>query len=243
MIDKELSELKNDIPNIDIKDFKSGVHKKYNNKKSTKTVYFPKIAFVSLVVLLAVCIPIGIKVAQLGSGNDGQLPEETTILVDSYSGQKIMPSTIFNIKLNKKYSIEEEYKIVVKYGTLNHFEQDIYIDANAALLQIHSSDSLDKDDLPNGTILYRVDNFLTLQNRVDYDLVNGEYKNLTFNQEIEVSIPKDYIKGDTGIFCLSFVCFGLNESGEIVFGNNYDGSNIYIKYEIIGDEIIFSKSK
>ena len=27
MIDKELSELKNDIPNIDIKDFKSGVYK------------------------------------------------------------------------------------------------------------------------------------------------------------------------------------------------------------------------
>lgn len=243
MIDKELSELKNDIPDIDIKDFKSGIYQKYSNKETTRKIYFPKVAFVLIVVLLAICFPIGIKLAQLGGGKDGPLPEKTTILIDSYSGQKIMPSTIFNIKLNEKYSIEEEYKIVVKYGTLKYFEQDIYIDANAALLQIHSSDSLDKGDLPNGTILYRVDNFLTLQNRIDYDLVNGKYKNITFNQEIEVSIPKDYIKGDTGVFCLSFVCFCLNESGEIVFDDNYDGSNIYIKYEIIGDEIIFSKSK
>ncbi len=111
------------------------------------------------------------------------------------------------------------------------------------MLQIHSTDSVDQDDLVNGTILYRVGNFLTLQNKVDYDLVNGEYKNLTFNQEIEVSIPKENIKGDTGVFCLSFVCFDLNESGEIVFGSNYNGSNIYIKYEIKGDEIIFSKTK
>ena len=41
MIDKELSELKNDIPNIDIKDFKSGVHKKYDIRQSRhKTFYF-----------------------------------------------------------------------------------------------------------------------------------------------------------------------------------------------------------
>ncbi len=45
----------------------------------------------------------------------------------SYDNQKIMPSTIFSIKMNKKYSIDEEYKIIVNYGTLNHFEQYIYI--------------------------------------------------------------------------------------------------------------------
>ena len=36
MIDKELSELKNDIPDIDIKNFKNGVYKKYNERKKQK---------------------------------------------------------------------------------------------------------------------------------------------------------------------------------------------------------------
>ena len=47
MIDKELSELKNDIPDIDIKDFKSGIYQKYSNNQTTRKIYFPKVVFVS----------------------------------------------------------------------------------------------------------------------------------------------------------------------------------------------------
>ncbi len=56
MIDKDLSELKNDIPNINIKDFKSGVYQKYNNKKNTRKFYFPKVAFVSIVLIMFISI-------------------------------------------------------------------------------------------------------------------------------------------------------------------------------------------
>ena len=58
MIDKELSELKNDIPNIDIKDFKSGVYKKYDIRQSRhKTFYFkPLITCVSLIIIVALIV-------------------------------------------------------------------------------------------------------------------------------------------------------------------------------------------
>ena len=58
MIDKELSELKNDIPDIDIKDFKSGVYKKYDIRQSRhKTFYFkPLITCVSLIIIVALIV-------------------------------------------------------------------------------------------------------------------------------------------------------------------------------------------
>ena len=58
MIDKELSELKNDIPNIDIKDFKSDVYKKYEGRqKRNKTFFFKHlIACVSLIMIVALIV-------------------------------------------------------------------------------------------------------------------------------------------------------------------------------------------
>lgn len=56
MIDKELSDLKNDIPNINIEDFKCGVYKKYDkkNKKSIVLKYRPafKYGIVAILVIL-----------------------------------------------------------------------------------------------------------------------------------------------------------------------------------------------
>ena len=100
MIDKELSELKNDIPDIDIKNFKSGIYQKCNNKETTRKIYFPKVAFVSIVVLLAICFPIGIKLAQLGGGKNGPLPEKTTILI--YKLHQPLPVLVLLITLNSE---------------------------------------------------------------------------------------------------------------------------------------------
>ena len=57
MIDKELSELKNDIPDIDIKDFKSGVYKKCNERKKPKIVLKYRLIFsCGIIVILLVSI-------------------------------------------------------------------------------------------------------------------------------------------------------------------------------------------
>ena len=57
MIDKELSELKNDIPDIDIKNFKNGVYKKYNERKKQKIVLKYRLIFsCGIIVILLVSI-------------------------------------------------------------------------------------------------------------------------------------------------------------------------------------------
>ena len=56
MIDKELSELKKDLPEYNIDNYKSGIYTKYNYKKNTRKIYFPKIAFVSIVLIMFISI-------------------------------------------------------------------------------------------------------------------------------------------------------------------------------------------
>ena len=50
MIDKELSELKKDLPEYNIDNYKSGIYTKYSNKKNTRKIYFPKLAFISIIL-------------------------------------------------------------------------------------------------------------------------------------------------------------------------------------------------
>lgn len=56
MIDKELSELKNDLPDYNIDEYKNEIYQKFNNKKNTRKIYFPKIAFVSIVLIMFISI-------------------------------------------------------------------------------------------------------------------------------------------------------------------------------------------
>lgn len=56
MIDKDLSKLKNDLPEYNIDDYKSGIYQKYTNKKNTRKIYFPKVAFVSIVLIMFISI-------------------------------------------------------------------------------------------------------------------------------------------------------------------------------------------
>ena len=56
MIDKELSELKKDLPEYNIDNYKSGIYTKYNNKKNTRKIYFPKLAFISIILIIFISI-------------------------------------------------------------------------------------------------------------------------------------------------------------------------------------------
>lgn len=56
MIDKDLSKLKKDLPNYNIDDYKNGIYQKYNNKKNAKKIYFPKLAFVSIIFIIFISI-------------------------------------------------------------------------------------------------------------------------------------------------------------------------------------------
>lgn len=56
MIDKDLSKLKNDLPKYNIDDYKSGIYQKCNNKINTRKLYFPKVAFVSIVLIMLISI-------------------------------------------------------------------------------------------------------------------------------------------------------------------------------------------
>lgn len=56
MIDKELSELKKDLPEYDIDNYKSGIYTKYSNKKNTRKIYFPKLAFISIILIMFISI-------------------------------------------------------------------------------------------------------------------------------------------------------------------------------------------
>ena len=50
MIDKELSELKNDIPEYNIDEYKNEIYNKYNNKK-TRDYRFPKLTFATILIV------------------------------------------------------------------------------------------------------------------------------------------------------------------------------------------------
>ena len=56
MIDKELSELKKDLPEYNIDNYKSGIYTKYSNKKNTRKIYFPKLAFISIILIMFISI-------------------------------------------------------------------------------------------------------------------------------------------------------------------------------------------
>lgn len=50
MIDKELSELKNDIPEYNVDEYKNEIYNKYNNKK-TRDYRFPKLTFATILIV------------------------------------------------------------------------------------------------------------------------------------------------------------------------------------------------
>lgn len=56
MIDKNLSKLKNDLPDYNIDNYKNGIFQKYNSKKNSKIFHFSKMAFASIVLIMFIFI-------------------------------------------------------------------------------------------------------------------------------------------------------------------------------------------
>lgn len=106
MIDKELSELKKDLPEYNIDDYKSGIYQKYSNKKTTRKIYFPKVAFVSIVLIMFISIiglsTYAIKVEAMEYQNAVDFFEANELSLDGLT----------------RYEIKEIYKDI----TTNKFE-------------------------------------------------------------------------------------------------------------------------
>ncbi len=56
MIDKNLSKLKNDLPDYNIDNYKNGIFQKYNSKKNSKIFHFSKMAFALIVLIMFIFI-------------------------------------------------------------------------------------------------------------------------------------------------------------------------------------------
>lgn len=139
MIDKELSKLKNDIPNIDIKDFKSGVYKKHNSrKKRNKVVGFKSlIVCISLIIITALIIvliptskPINERIGGFYIKNhNSSLEESLSMIIDD----------IDFVYYNKSSSIEEFRNIGIisdnEYERINKLEENTTLNKGYELLE------------------------------------------------------------------------------------------------------------
>lgn len=106
MINKELSELKKELPDYNIDDYKSGIYQKYNRRNSIKNKCFSKVSFVSIIVIMFIVIvglgTYAIKVEAKEYQDASDFFEVNELLTDGLS----------------RYEIKEIYKDI----TTNKFE-------------------------------------------------------------------------------------------------------------------------
>lgn len=194
--------------------------------------------------ILMMCFMLIIAFMMVGCNNEN-LQDDITI-VDSYeSADKIKPTTIFSIEFKNEYLLEEEFIVNVKYGHLHMLNSEEKYEDNVALLLIHNfADNeehyLTDEELLVGEKLLEVKNFYTNEYTVNYENVDGEYKNLTYNKDVNIKIPKSIFSEKTGTIRLTFVRLFLDEN-ERLMTNDMDGSVIYLSYEIKDDKIYLKK--
>lgn len=166
------------------------------------------------------------------------------LIINSYEASKIMPSTIFEIEMQREYLLEENYEIKVKYGhsrSIVSSEKDIN---NIALFQVHyyedeSKTSLNFDELISGERLFEIENFYSIEYKISTEIVNGE-KVFSYNNEMTINIPKEFLLNNSGLISLSLTTFYIDDSGQFN-SSNYDGSVIYLKYKVEDEQINFFK--
>ncbi len=106
MIDKDLSNLKNDLPDYNIDDYKNGIYQKYKKPKNTRRFYFSKVAFISIIFIMLAFI-IGLSV--------------NTVKVEAKEYQnavEFFKSNELSLDGLTRYEIKEIYKDI----TTNKFE-------------------------------------------------------------------------------------------------------------------------
>lgn len=174
----------------------------------------------------------------------GGCSTEGALVINSFDSSKIMPTTIFEIEIQKEYDIKEDYAFVIKYGHLYQLNKNDQCGANICLFQAHSfedgeSTSLNFDELISGVKIFKIDNFMSEKYNVDYELNNGKRENIIYNHEATVVIPKEIILNDSGVISLSLTTFDLDDNNQII--PSCEGSVIYLKYILEGNKIYFEK--
>lgn len=138
MIDKDLSELKNDLPDYDIDDYKRGIYQKYNNKKNTRKFHLPKVAFVSIAFIMFISIfglsAYAIKVEAKEYQNAVEFFEANELSLDGLT----------------RYEIKEIYKDI----TTNKFEYEktggVIVDSIKSKVPGYS---IELDDIPSSKLI------------------------------------------------------------------------------------------
>ncbi len=179
--------------------------------------------------------------------------EDEILVINSHESSKILPSTIFEIEIKRKYNVEEDYKFVVRYGHKYRIDDEEYekfkehYERTLGLFLAHHFESgegtsIGFNEIISGIRILEIEKFLSPKYNVNYELNNGKEENITFNNEETVAIPKEVILNKSGVISLSFINFSLNEDNENR-PTNFEGSVIYLKYLIKGDKIYFKKGK
>ena len=260
MIDKELSELKNDIPNIDIKDFKCGVYKKYDTRQNRyKSIFLkPLIACVSLIIivgLIVVFLPISKpNNEQIGGfytkNKNISLEESLTTIMDK----------IYFVYSNKSSSIDEYKSIGIisdnEYKRINKLEENITLNKGYELLgDIDTSFKyacyMGKNEGKDIIILVdnNSNNDVVIYHYVDYklnysvDKLIGIYDKYNNNNNNIINFTSTINKdGDNNISKEIKYCFGDNSSNRIinVISNNNKIESIYVNASSLNVEYINS---
>ncbi len=168
--------------------------------------------------------------------------KDDKLVINSYESSKIMPSTIFEIEMQREYLLEENYAIIVKCGHLlnaNDSEKNIN---NIAMFQVHyfedeNNRSMNFDELISGTRIFEIKNFYSTEYKAFSEIKNGE-KIIEFSREMNIKIPKEVILNESGLIGLSLTTFYLDENNRII-SSNYEGSIVYLKYTVKENKIIF----
>lgn len=248
MIDKELSELKNDIPNIDIKDFKSGVYKKYDIRQSRhKTFYFkPLITCVSLIIIVALIVvliptskPSNEQIGGFYNKNKNiSLEESLTTIMDKidfvYSNKSSTIDEFKSIgiisddeyerikKLEENTTLNKGYELLENIDT--DFKYACYMGKNKGKDIIILVDNNSNNDVViyhyvDYKLNYSVDKLIEI-----YDKYNDNNNNIiNFTSTINNV-------GDNNISTEIKYCFGDNSSNKIinVIANNNKIESIYV---------------
>ena len=181
MIDKELSELKKDLPEYNIDNYKSGIYTKYNNKKNTRKIYFPKIAFVSIVLIMFISI-IGLSTYAIKVE-----AQEYQNAVEFFEANELSLNGL------TRYEIKEIYKDI----TTNKFEYkktgEVIVESIKSKVPGYSIeiDNVSSNELISVWELWdEIRKNKTRLNRQNYD---NKYKEFNFDYEVNLEYGENVI--------------------------------------------------
>ena len=177
------------------------------------------------------------------------LADDLYIVIDTYNeySSSISSAVVLKISMKKEYNIDDKYEIKISYGHLyNDLKENECLDNTLTVLQIFLSKDLNEipqplDGLLSGYLLVDVNNFLTSQYSIDYDVINGIKKNFIYKSKTFIEMSKDNLIENSGIICISLCSFSLSEDNNLT--GKYQGGRINLYYQIEDNKIMFKEMR